>query len=59
MVHNTSQVEGNDSSNRYDLQSGDDVFPVFFDNLEAISLYIIELLDLLILELKPSVLSEH
>ena len=55
MVHNTSQVEGNDSSNRYDLQSGDDVFPVFFDNLEAISLYIIELLDLLILELKPYV----
>lgn len=59
MVHNTSQVEGNDNSNRYGSQSGDDVFPVFLGNLDAIPPYIMKLLDLLILELKPCVLSEH
>ena len=59
MVHNTSQVEGNDNSNRYGSQSGDDVFPVFLNILDATSSYITEFLDLLILELKPCVLSEH
>lgn len=59
MVHNTFQVERNDNNSQYDLQRRDDVFPVFLGNLDAIPPYIMKLLDLLILELKPCVLSEH
>lgn len=59
IMYDTLQVEWNDYSSQCGLQSGEDVLPVFLDNPEATSSYITELFDLLMLDLKPSVLSEH